>query len=237
MPRVDKEKMLLAKKDVEKIKEKNKMSVFYGGELFEWVTNIRGTEQFFLDLYSNKKAAFRLIEKVKNVTLENALEMARIDVDIIAFYDDWGTQSALQISPEMWREFFKKPWKEIIDKVKSVKNDAIIFLHSCGNIEELIPDAIDCGFEIINPIQPEAMNVEKIVKKYKKYINFWGTISAQKLLPYGSKKEIEDQVKNRVDMVNSGAKIIISPSNILGPEVPLKNIDYFVEACKKYCIC
>lgn len=118
-----------------------------------------------IDLIIRKVAFF-----VKDLTYKN-LEAG---VDILYFYDDLGSQNGLQISPEIFRKFYKPYYKNLWQKIKSDFKEKYIFLHSCGNIAEIIPDLIECGLDILHPIQPETMNIYEIVQKYKNDLVFGG---------------------------------------------------------------
>ncbi|MCL4386669.1 MAG: hypothetical protein M1326_10230 [Cyanobacteria bacterium] len=156
-------------------------------------------------------------------------------VDILCFYDDLGSQNGLQISPEIFRKFYKPFYKKLWQKIKSDFKNKYIFLHSCGNISEIIADLIECGLDILHPIQPETMDVYSIVKEYKKDLVFWGTMSNQKTFPFGSKEDIFKEVKDRVKNIGSQSGLVLGSSNTLGKDIPIENIKYFTEACKTYC--
>ncbi len=235
IPEIDNESFSIAMDDVKKIKNNNKMSVIYSGSIFEWVWNLRGQEKFYLDLYDNIEVIYLLIQKVKEFTLKLSLKAVEIGVDILSFYDDFGMQTGLQISKKHWIQIIKPAWKEIIEKILGVNKDVIIFLHSDGKIDDIIPDLIEIGVDVLHPIQPETMNVFEISKKYHKYISFWGMFSAQKTMPFGTKEAIENEIKELILKVGKNGGFILSPSNIMGPEVPLSNIKYFETFAKKYC--
>ena len=235
-PGIDIKSLEEARIDVEKIKSRKKVSVCYSGSVYEWTWNIRGQELFYEDLYDNPEIISAIVEKISNFDIKLATALQDIGVDILAFYDDFGAQDKLQISPKHWRQFIKPAWAKIWKKVKKKNKDTIIFLHSCGCIEEIIPDLIEIGLEVLHPIQPETMDVYEISKKYQKDLAIWGTISCQKTIPIGSPEDIDNEIKERVERMGKKGGFIISPANIMGPEVPLENINAFWEACKKYCI-
>ena len=234
-PTIDSKSLEEAKIDVDKIKSKQKVSVFYSGSIYEWSKYLRGTERLMLDLYEYPEIVRAIVEKFHNFTLKLATSLQEIGVDILCFCDDFGTQNGLQISPAHWREFIKPAWKNIWTKVREKNKETIIFLHSCGKIDEIITDLIEIGLDVLHPIQPEAMNVYELSKKYQDSLAFWGTVSSQKTIPFGSTIDIDREIRERIEKLGSKGAFVVSPSNIMGPEVPLENINAFCEACKKYC--
>ncbi|NLA66577.1 MAG: hypothetical protein GX862_11835 [Leucobacter sp.] len=235
-PTIDEEALLDIRKQTSEIKSRNKMSTAYSGSLYEWCGVIRGQEEFMMDLYDEPKFVEVLVEKVASVTRDMCLAAVKNGVDLIACYDDFGMQTSLQISPEHWRRYIKPAWKMIWDSIRKENSDAIIFLHSCGCIEEIIPDLIEMGLDVLHPIQPETMDVYEISKKYQKDIAIWGTISNQQTMPFGSPQDVTNEVRDRMEKLGSKGGFILSPSNVLGPEVPLDNLIAFVEAAKKYSV-
>ena len=214
------------------IKARDKMSSIYCGSLYEWCGVIRGQEEFMIDLYEDPMYVEVLVEKVSELTKEMCLAAVRSGVDVICCYDDFGCQNALQISPALWRKFIKPGWKKVWDAVHAANPDAIIFLHSCGHIEPIIPDLIEIGLDTLHPIQPETMDVYKVCEKYQKDVSIWGTVSCQQTMPFGTPKDVFAEVRERMERLGEKGGFFLSPANILGPEVPLENVDAFIEAAR-----
>jgi uroporphyrinogen decarboxylase len=229
------EDYILFKRDVEYIRSNDKICSAYSGSFYEWSYYLRGREKIYYDYYDNPGLIELIIEKVAAFVEELSMKNINAGVDVLCFYDDLGSQNGLQISPEIFRKFYKPFYKNLWQKIKSNHKDKYIFLHSCGNIAEIIPDLIECGLDILHPIQPETMDIYDIVEKYKNDLVFWGTLSNQKTFPVGSKRDIFQEVKDRVSNIASQAGLILGSSNTLGKDVPVENIRYFAEACKKYC--
>jgi uroporphyrinogen decarboxylase len=235
-PTLDEKSLEAAARDIERIKsEKNKMTVLYSGSLYEWTKYIRGEEQLFMDYIANPSIVEAMVEKVAAFTGELARRFQGIGLDVLSFYDDFGAQDRLQVNPKHWRQFIKPAWKKIWDEVRSRDKNTIIFLHSCGCVEEIIPDLIEIGLDVLHPIQPETMDVYKISREYQKDLALWGTISCQKTIPFGTPDDIDREIKERVKKMGSKGGFIVSPANIMGPEIPMENLDAFARACQKYC--
>ena len=235
VPSLKEKDFIYFKKDVDYVRSIDKVCSSYSGSFYEWSYYLRGREKIYYDYYDNPELIKLIIEKVSKFVEDLSLKNINAGVDVLCFYDDLGSQNGLQISPEIFRKFYKMHYKSLWQKIKSEYEDKIIFLHSCGNISEIIPDLIECGLDILHPIQPETMNIYEITQKYKKDLVFWGTMSNQKTFPSGSKKIIFQEVTDRVLNIGSKAALILGSSNTLGKDVPLENIKYFADACRKYC--
>jgi uroporphyrinogen decarboxylase len=234
VPEIDVESIPLVKKRVQNIKDSGHISAAYCGSLYEWSHWLRGMETFMIDLLTQPEFAQIILQKVAGFTYRFARAHAEAGVEILCFYDDYGMQSCLQVNPELWRKFLKPEWKKILGNLQSEFPDRYFFLHSCGNIEEIIPDLIEVGFDVLHPIQPECQDSEQIICQYGDRISFWGTISVQHTLPFGGREDIENEVKSRMNLAQIVPSLIVSPSNTLGQEIPVENILTYIEACQKY---
>ncbi|MCM8817360.1 MAG: hypothetical protein NC913_07635 [Candidatus Omnitrophica bacterium] len=171
-----------------------------------------------------------LIKELVKCGLEYAIEVidklykdTKNAVDIISLEDDFGTQTGLYISREMFLEFYKPAFTTLIAHIKSY--GYFVQFHSCGAVSELIDDFIEIDVDILDPVQVSAkgMDIEKLAEKYKGKICFHGGIDTQKLLPYGSVEEVERQVR-RMIKIFEGRKIFISPSQNFLPDIPVENL-------------
>ncbi len=204
----------------------------YAGSIYEWSWWLRGMEQFMMDLLTNVPLAEAVIAKVADYTKKLALESAAAGIDVLCFYDDAGMQTGMQIDPELWRRFIRPQWRDILDTVRRSHPDTAFFLHSCGNIEAIIPDIIDVGFDILHPIQPECMDFESTYKQYGQDILLCATISAQKLFPFGTPEKIRQWIGRIRECCTPDNRAILCPSNMVQPETPWENIVAFAEAAR-----
>ncbi|GAH20261.1 unnamed protein product, partial [marine sediment metagenome] len=106
--------------------------------------------------------------------------------------------------------------------------------HSDGNIEEIIPELIEIGVDVLNPVQPEAMDPVKLKKTYGNDLSFWGTMGGQTTIPFGTPEQVKQEVRERVETVGRGGGLLIAPGHMLQPEVPWENIVAFFEAVEEY---
>jgi len=148
--------------------------------------------------------------------------------------DDYGMQTGLQISPEMYRNYFKPRHKEVWGHIHNL-TDAKLYLHSCGAISELIPDWIEIGLNIIESLQPKAkgMEAEKLKRDFGGKIVLWGGLDVQEILPYGTPEDVDAEVKRIIDIFSPGGGYVFSPAHVIQPDVPLENIFAMFDAAVK----
>lgn len=161
---------------------------------FERMQFLRGTQNLFMDLAYGVKEVYQLRDMVHDYYLQEITHWAKTDVDALMFMDDWGTQKALLISPQMWREVFKPLYRDYANVAK--EHGKFIFMHSDGHIESIYQDLIELGISAVNS-QLFCMDIERIGRDYGGKITFWGEIDRQNLLPFGR----EDQVRQGVRRV------------------------------------
>jgi len=198
-------------------------------DIFESSWYLCGLEEMLMAMYAEPEVAEALLERMTVFKEEIAVKWASAGVDIVVYGDDVGTQRGLMMSGDMWRSFLKPRLARVIKAAKNVNPDVVIFYHADGNILEIIPDLIEVGVEILNPIQPECMDPVEVAEKYGDRLSFWGTIGTQTTFPKGTP---EDVVKNCEDMLGTVGKnggLIIAPTHILEPDVPFVNVEAFVE--------
>jgi len=202
--------------------------------LFEAAWYLRGIDRFLTDLLINKDFASELLEKILEFQMVTGTTLARLGVDIIWLGDDFGTQESLIISPRTWREFFKPRYARLIETFKNIKPDVKIAYHSDGNIESILPEYIEIGVDILNAVQPKAMDPAHLKKRFGKSLCYWGTMDIQETFPHGKPKDVENEVKLRVQTVGKGGGLILGPSHNFQPDVPLENILAFYKAVDVY---
>jgi len=202
--------------------------------IFERAWRIRGIENFMMDMISNQDIATAILDKITEMSLFMALRFAESNVDIIKLGDDIGTQEAMIMHPNMWRKWLKPRLAKVIRVTKKIKPEILIYYHSDGFIEPVIPDLIEIGVDVLNPVQPECMNPVKLKKEYGNRLSFWGTIGTQTTMPFGTPDEVREVVKHMIETVGRGGGLLIAPTHVLEPDVPWENILAFVESVNDY---
>ncbi len=195
---------------------------------------IRSMEMLLIDMIDEPSIANFILDKVTDNAVINAQNYAQAGVDAIYLGDDVGMQSSLIMSEEMYVTYLKPRLKRVIDSARAIKPNILIFYHSCGYVEPLIKHFIDCGVNVLNPIQPECMKFEEIFDKYGDKLSFFGTIGTQTTMPFGSVEDVKKEVIKNLDYAGAKGGLIVSPTHVLEPEVPIKNILAYFEACESY---
>ncbi len=202
----------------------------YAGSVFEQSWYLRGMENLMTDLAANPQVAHHLFERTAAFQQHAARQFAHAGVDILITGDDIAGQTGPLISLEMWRRFLKPLLATTVRAVKETNPATKVFYHSDGNVEKFIPDLIEIGIEILNPIQPEAMDPAAIKRQYGDRLSFWGTVSVQRTMPLGTPHDVRTEVRARIRDVGCGGGLILAPAHVLGPETPWENIVAFFEA-------
>ncbi len=202
----------------------------YAGSVFERAWSIRGFEDLMEDLLHAPNRAHALLERTAHFQQFAARQFARAGADIIVTGDDVAGQNGLLMQPRTWREFLKPRLAATVRAVKEGNPAARVFYHCDGDVTALIPELIEIGIDILNPIQPECMNPAAVKREYGDRLAFWGSVSVQRTLPLGTPAEVRAEVRNRIQVMGAGGGFILSPAHVLSPEVPWENIVAFFEA-------
>lgn len=210
-----------------------------GCNLFEWGTFLRRIDNFLMDLYLDKPNVERLLDVLLEQhlnTLQKVCESVGDVVDIIRFGDDLGMDTGGFMSPDLYIELFKPRHTQLNEYVKKYSNMKT-FLHSCGSIYELLPHLIEAGFEVINPIQTTARDMEpqKLKKEFGDDITFWGGgCNTRNILNYASPDEVYSYSRKMIDIFFvDGGYIFNQEHNILA-DVPPQNIEAMMRAVSCY---
>ena len=189
---------------------------------FKTCWHMRGWENYLCDMLADEDSAIALWRKSAEYEKEKGLRLIRAGVDIIGLYGDIAMQDRMMYSLESYRKIDKPIFAEMISAFKKENPDILVFYHSDGDMSSVIPDLIEIGVDIINPVQPECMDVENIKRQYGDKVTLHGTISIQETMPgpiEGVRKEVEDRLR-----IYGDGGLIICPANALQNDTPLENI-------------
>jgi uroporphyrinogen decarboxylase len=201
--------------------------------IFETAWLLRGMENLLTDFYFNEDLAHTICEKMTELRVRQAVKFAETGIDILRLGDDVATQKGPMMSLDLYRRFLKDRTRRIITAAKQVNRDILIFMHSDGDVSEFIPEYLDIGVEILNPVQPECNNLEAIGQRYGNRISFWGGIGTQTTMPFGTPQAVRDAVSSVHKLLGSRGGLLLAPSHILEPEVPWENVVAFVEGARE----
>ncbi|MDI3548449.1 MAG: hypothetical protein PWR10_2101 [Halanaerobiales bacterium] len=191
--------------------------------IFETAWALRGLDQLLMDMVLNPDLAERILDIPYHYHLIAAKKLAEMGVDMIWLGDDVGTQKAMMISPETWRKFFKPRMANLIAELKEINPDLKVAYHSDGVIYPIIPDLIEIGLDVLNPVQPAAMDPEELKRKYGDKLSFWGSIDEQYTLPFGTPAEVKKEIINRLKTIGRDGGLIIGPTHHVQLDTPMEN--------------
>lgn len=210
-----------------------------GCNLFEWGTFLRKIDNFLMDIYSEPEEVERLLDALMEqhlATLSKVCSYVGDVVDIIRFGDDLGMDSGPFMSPEKYKAIFKPRHKLLCDYVKKHSNMKT-FIHSCGSIYKMIPDLIDAGIDIINPVQTvcKDMEAERLKREFGRDVTFWGGgADTRYIMNGGTTQQVKEDVKRRLEIFAPGGGFVFNPVHNLLPDVPPQNIVAMFEAVEEY---
>jgi len=204
--------------------------VDFGFSLFERAWTLTGMENLLMAMVSNEDFVRFLLDRILNFNLRIIENACSFDIDAMMFGDDWGQQTGLIMGPKLWRQFIKPRIKQMYGLVKS--KGKFVFIHSCGKVDEIFPDLIECGLDVFNPFQPEVMDVFEMKKKYGSSLSFYGGISTQKTLPYETPAQVKDEVKRLLDVVGKNGGYIAAPAHDIPADAKPENIAAMIEVLR-----
>ena len=198
---------------------------------------LRGMEQILMDLYINPEIAVAIFRRIADFYSEyarRALDAAEGNVDILFTGDDFGMQENILLSPNKWREFLRSGFKRFIDIGHQF--GCRVAHHTCGYVKPLIPDFIECGLDILNPLQPEVrgLDLRAIKQEFGDRICFHGGISIQRTMPLGTPEEIRNEVRHRVDALARDGGYIFCTAHDIQADTPMENIEALFAAYSEF---
>jgi uroporphyrinogen decarboxylase len=207
------EKLLSSILSVDPDEKKNYFMLFdQGFTLFERSWLLRGYENVLTDLYYRQKEISYILDGITEFNIEIAKKVVKTkNIDGVYTGDDFGTQRSLVMSPQIWQKFFKKRYARLWGVYKSA--GLPVFHHSCGNLAGIIPDLVEIGLDVLSPIQPEAMDPVWLSKSFGRELTFFGGISTQKTLPFGTPDDVRKEVIKMIEVLGKYDGYIISPSH------------------------
>jgi len=219
---------------VQKYGESHFICAFLACSIFEAGWYIHGLEDTIIDMAANPDYAHALFDKVMEFPLKAGFGMIDEGVDMIWLGDDVGMQHRMLMSADMWREFLKPRLAKLISAYKAKDPEILVAYHSCGYIEPIIEDLIEIGLDVLNPIQPLAMDPAHIKDKYGDRLSFWGAIDIQETLPRGSRDDIRKEVALRMKTIGEGGGYLMGPAHNVQADTSLENILAFYEAAREF---
>jgi uroporphyrinogen decarboxylase len=205
---------------------------------WEHTWTLRGPEQAFIDLIENRELYEEILERTVVFQIaqwEKALEEVGDLIDIASLSDDLGTQHGPMMSVKMYRELFKPRLVRIIDAIHS-HSKAKIYIHTDGSVYTFLPDLIEAGIEIINPVQKECKNMEpaRLKRDFGDHLTFWGASVRTKMLEFGTPQEVCAEARETIRQLAPGGGFVFAPIHNIQPGVPPENIVSLFETAQQF---
>lgn len=219
---------------IHQIQEAGFLAVYSAVQVFEPAWYLRGLENMLMDLYDENEIGKACLERVCQIQEQVSAKIASLGIDMIVFGDDVGTQKSMMMSKDIWNRQIRFTMERCIGAAKRANPEVLAYYHSDGNILDIIPELVETGVDILNPVQPECMDPVMVKELYGDRLSFWGTIGTQTTMPFGTTQEVEQTTRHILETVGKGGGLVIAPTHLLEPEVPLENIDTFYQTVRKY---
>ncbi|HAX98562.1 MAG TPA: uroporphyrinogen-III decarboxylase [Candidatus Atribacteria bacterium] len=210
----------------------------YSGCVMEFIWFQTGLVRFLTDMVLDPEFIKKIIErslKIQLKIIDNFLKEVGEYLQVLVINGDLGTQQGPLLSPKLYREFLMPYEKSIVQFVKE-RTKAKIFRHTCGSIYKLIPDILQTGIDVLNPIQVSAENMDpvQLKREFGSQLSFWGGVDSQKILSQGNTDDVTEEVKKRISQLSSGGGYILGSVHNIQPDVKPENIVALYQAARKF---
>ncbi len=199
-----------------------------GFSLFERAWTMRGMPNLMADFIDHPSFVDALFDAIVEFNLGLIRRGIEYDVDGVMFGDDWGQQRGMLMGPRLWRRFIRPRLATMYEAVRAAGKHVVI--HSCGDVAEVFPDLIEIGVDVFNPFQPEVIDVFRAKREYGRHLSFFGGVSTQQLLPYGTPQEIKCHARRLMDEIGRDGGYIIAPAHAIPGDVPPENMEALIDA-------
>ena len=201
-----------------------------GFSLFERAWTLRGMENLLVDMHQHPDFVEELLDAIVEHNLAILRHAVAFGIDGCRFGDDWGTQRGVMMGPALWRRFLKPR----LARQYALAHDhgLRVFIHSCGAVSELFDDLIEIGVDCFNPFQPEVMDVYEMKRRYGGRLSFYGGLSTQRTLPFGSPDEVRTETRRLLREIGRGGGYLLAPAHAVPKDVPIENLAALIETVK-----
>jgi uroporphyrinogen decarboxylase len=204
----------------------------FGWALFERAWSLRGMVEFFMDMAGDPQYAGELLDRVADIQLVLIRRFIELGVDGVYFGDDYGGQANMLLSPEMWRALIKPRLARLFEPVRAA--GLPILMHSDGHIEPILPDLIEIGLNMYNPVQPEVTNFCRLRDTFGNRLAYYGGVSTQTVMPFGTPDEVRAAVATAArELAPDNTGLLIAPSHRMMSDIPMPNVAALLDAFAK----
>jgi len=205
------------------------------GMLFwERTWSMRGMENILMDLHDHPRFVDDLLDGLEAMccaVIDRLVSDYGDRIEAIGFSEDMGSQHGMLLSPKMWRRFLKPHQERLFAKIRSAGK--VVYLHSCGDITPIVGELADLGVNMLQPIQPEAMDIFALKRQYGRALCFAGGISTQQTLPYGTPAQVRAETRQCIEVMGQGGGYVVAPAKPILPGVPLENAVALIDTIVK----
>ena len=195
---------------------------------FEKAYFSRGLEFFLADMAAEPEFARELLDFITEKNLSVLREFIKTPgLDGVLLGNDWGSQRDLLMSPGTWRTLLKPGARKEYELIHEAGLD--VWVHSCGDIRKIMPDLCEMGANVLNPVQPECMDIYELKERYGADMTFWGGINTQRTLPYGTTEEVREETRRVTEAMSRGGGYIIAAAQGIQADVPFENLCALVD--------
>lgn len=201
---------------------------------FKRAWHLRGLENLLCDLLVNREFVEQVYDRIYAFETQRAVRSALAGVDVVKVVGDIAMEDRLLFSPDIFRSLDVPRLRELIRQTREARPDVLMFYHSDGDISAVMDDLIDVGFDIINPIQPECMDVYEVKRRWGKRITMWGTVSVRTTLPRGTSASVRELVWERIRGCGHHGGFVLAPANVISYDTPVENVIAMFEAARQF---
>ena len=194
---------------------------------------MRPFDDFMVDCLERPDWVRDLLDRIARVETERWERGVRAGARAAMMFGDFADQRSLMVSPATFRELLKPVLAGMVARIREIDPEVLVFLHSDGNLDDVLPDLIECGFDAVHPIQPECMDMAAVKRRYAGRLTLFGGVSVQSELPRSRPEEIRRLVRGRVDSLGKGGGLILAPTNSMLPDIPDESIVALYEEGRK----
>lgn len=201
--------------------------------LFERAWSLVGFERLLLAMHEDLTGVEALLDRITEVQVLVAEQLVASGIAAVRTGDDWGGQQSMLFSPRLWRQLIKPRLARIWQVYRA--HHVPIIHHSCGDIRLILDDLAELGLDVLHPVQPEAMPLAELVARYGTQLCFYGGISEQQVLPFGTVDEVQAEARRCVDQLGRCGGYIAAPAQAITSDVPSQNVRALLDTLLACC--
>lgn len=201
-----------------------------GFSLFERAWTLRGMERLMMDFYDQPQFVHELLRAIADYNIAQVRKALEYEIDAVYFGDDWGQQHGLLMGPRIWHEFIYPQLRRMYGVVREAGK--FVMIHSCGDVDELFDDLVAAGVHCFNPFQPEVMDINSLLVRYRGRLAFHGGLSTQRTLPLGTVEDVQTETRRLLKLGAEGG-YIFAPAHDVEGDVPLENMLAMIEVVQQ----